>query len=93
MKVPERSGSSARFSMKTRFYSVGDGQMRRDPIFQGGKLWAYVPGKREFGERCPAAFGPCWSNAPFARPDLAGLAKGLKFVRDNDYPIRGQLAA
>jgi peroxiredoxin len=33
------------------------------------------------------------SNAPFARPDLAGLAKGLKFIRDNDYPIRGQLAA
>ncbi len=33
------------------------------------------------------------SNAPFARPDLAGLAKGLKFVRDNDYPIRGRLAA
>ncbi len=31
------------------------------------------------------------SNAPFARPDLAGLAKGLKFIRDNDYPIRGQL--
>ncbi len=33
------------------------------------------------------------SNAPFARPDLAGLAKGLKFVRDNDYPIRGRLTA
>lgn len=32
------------------------------------------------------------SNAPFARPDLAELAKGLKFIRDNDYPIRGQLA-
>lgn len=31
------------------------------------------------------------SNAPFARPELAGLAKGLKFIRDNDYPIRGQL--
>lgn len=31
------------------------------------------------------------SNAPFARPDLAGLAKGLKFIRDNDYPIRGRL--
>lgn len=30
------------------------------------------------------------SNAPFARP---GLAKGLKFIRDNDYPIRGRLAA
>jgi hypothetical protein len=33
------------------------------------------------------------SNAPFARPDLAGLAKGLKFIRDNDYPIRGLLTA
>jgi len=33
------------------------------------------------------------SNAPFARPDLASLAKGLKFIRDNDYPIRGRLAA
>lgn len=33
------------------------------------------------------------SNAPFARPDLAGLSKGLMFIRDNDYPIRGRLAA
>jgi hypothetical protein len=33
------------------------------------------------------------SNAPFSRPDLASLAKGLKFVRDNNYPIRGRLAA
>ncbi len=33
------------------------------------------------------------SNAPFARPDLTGLAKGLRFIRDNDYPIRGRLAA
>lgn len=33
------------------------------------------------------------SNAPFARPDLAGLAKGLKFIRDNNYPIRGRLTA
>ena len=32
------------------------------------------------------------SNAPFARPDLAGLVKGLKFVRENDYPIRGRLS-
>ena len=31
------------------------------------------------------------SNAPFARPDLAGLAKGLTFIRDKDYPIRGCL--
>ncbi|KIN73086.1 peroxiredoxin-like family protein [Sulfitobacter guttiformis] len=29
------------------------------------------------------------SNAPFARPDLEGLANGIKFVRNNDYPIRG----
>lgn len=33
------------------------------------------------------------SNAPFARPDLAGLAKGLTFIRDNDYPIRGRMTA
>lgn len=32
------------------------------------------------------------SNAPFSRPDLEGLAKGLKFIRNNDYPIRGRLA-
>ncbi len=29
------------------------------------------------------------SNAPFARPDLSGLAKGLAFVRSKDYPVRG----
>lgn len=29
------------------------------------------------------------SNAPFARPDLAMLLEGLKFVIDKDYPIRG----
>ena len=29
------------------------------------------------------------SNAPFARPELEGLANGLSFVRKNDYPIRG----
>lgn len=29
------------------------------------------------------------SNAPFARPDLEVLAGGIKFVRGNDYPIRG----
>ena len=29
------------------------------------------------------------SNAPFARPDLQSLLNGLKFVRDNGYPIRG----
>ncbi|MDI1342563.1 MAG: redoxin domain-containing protein [Pseudolabrys sp.] len=31
------------------------------------------------------------SNAPFARPDLAGLLKGLKFIQDKEYPIRGTL--
>ncbi len=31
------------------------------------------------------------SNAPFARPDLEGLANGLAFVQDKDYPIRGTL--
>ena len=29
------------------------------------------------------------SNAPFARPDLEVLAGGIKFVRENGYPIRG----
>ncbi len=29
------------------------------------------------------------SNAPFARPDLQSLANGIKFVRANDYPVRG----
>lgn len=29
------------------------------------------------------------SNAPFARPDLQSLLNGVKFVRDNGYPIRG----
>jgi peroxiredoxin len=33
------------------------------------------------------------SNAPFARPDPGALLKGLSFIRDNDYPIRGCLAA
>jgi hypothetical protein len=33
------------------------------------------------------------SNAPFARPDLATLLGGIKFVRANDYPIRGMHAA
>ncbi len=31
------------------------------------------------------------SNAPFARPDLAGLLAGIKFIRDHDYPVRGTL--
>lgn len=29
------------------------------------------------------------SNAPFSRPDLAGILSGLKYVQTNDYPIRG----
>ncbi len=33
------------------------------------------------------------SNAPWARPDLARLANGLKYLQDNEgYPIRGTLA-
>ncbi len=31
------------------------------------------------------------SNAPFARPDLAALLKGLTFIQAKDYPIRGKL--
>lgn len=30
------------------------------------------------------------SNAPFARPDLTSLLKGLRFVISDDYPIRGR---
>ncbi|WP_296763075.1 peroxiredoxin-like family protein [Sediminimonas sp.] len=33
------------------------------------------------------------SNAPFARPELEGLAGGLAFIRAKDYPIRGTHAA
>ena len=33
------------------------------------------------------------SNAPFARPDLAGILGGVKFIRENDYPVRGTHAA
>jgi peroxiredoxin len=29
------------------------------------------------------------SNAPFARPDLASILQGVKFVREKQYPIRG----
>ncbi len=29
------------------------------------------------------------SNAPFARPDLQGIANGINFIRGNDYPVRG----
>jgi hypothetical protein len=31
------------------------------------------------------------SNAPFARPDLNGLVKGLGFIQQKQYPIRGTL--
>jgi hypothetical protein len=30
------------------------------------------------------------SNAPFVRPDLKSLLKGLQFVVSKDYPIRGR---
>ncbi|MHA6325445.1 peroxiredoxin-like family protein [Roseivivax sp. CAU 1753] len=33
------------------------------------------------------------SNAPFARPDLQKLMKGIGFIREKDYPIRGTLKA
>lgn len=29
------------------------------------------------------------SNAPFVRPDLAGLLSGLRFIQKHNYPIRG----
>ena len=29
------------------------------------------------------------SNNPFVRPELEALTSGLRFIRDNDYPIRG----
>ncbi len=29
------------------------------------------------------------SNAPFARPELEVVLNGIKFIRENDYPIRG----
>ena len=32
------------------------------------------------------------SNAPFARPDLNAVLKGLKFIQEKQYPIRGMLA-
>ena len=28
------------------------------------------------------------SNAPFARPDLKALLKGLKFIQEKNYPVR-----
>lgn len=32
------------------------------------------------------------SNAPFSRPDLAGVLNGLKFVQARQYPVRGTLS-
>jgi peroxiredoxin len=32
------------------------------------------------------------SNAPFARPDLAGILRGAKLIQERAYPIRGTLA-
>lgn len=32
------------------------------------------------------------SNAPFARPDLATVLMGIKFVQDKGYPVRGTMA-
>ncbi|MCF8465775.1 MAG: AhpC/TSA family protein [Sneathiella sp.] len=29
------------------------------------------------------------SNAPFARPELGAILKGLKFIREKAYPVRG----
>ena len=31
------------------------------------------------------------SNAPFARPDLASIARAAKRIQDMNYPIRGTL--
>jgi peroxiredoxin len=32
------------------------------------------------------------SNAPFARPDLAAILRGIKIIQERQYPIRGTLA-
>ena len=32
------------------------------------------------------------SNAPFARPELGGILRGLKLIQEKQYPIRGTLA-
>ena len=32
------------------------------------------------------------SNAPFAHPDLNSILKGVKFIQEKRYPIRGTLA-
>jgi hypothetical protein len=30
-----------------------------------------------------------YSNSPFARPDLRILVEGIRYIQENDYPIRG----
>jgi peroxiredoxin len=32
------------------------------------------------------------SNAPFSRPDLAGILNGIKVIQERSYPIRGTMA-
>ena len=32
------------------------------------------------------------SNAPFSRPDLAGILNGVKVIQERSYPIRGTMA-
>ena len=32
------------------------------------------------------------SNAPFARPDLAGILSGIKIIQERSYPVRGTMA-
>lgn len=32
------------------------------------------------------------SNAPFARPDLAGILNGIKVIQERSYPVRGTMA-
>ena len=32
------------------------------------------------------------SNAPFARPDLAGILSGIKIIQEKSYPVRGTMA-
>ena len=32
------------------------------------------------------------SNAPFSRPDLSGILRGIKLIQERNYPIRGTLA-
>ena len=32
------------------------------------------------------------SNAPFSRPELAGILRGVKLIQERNYPVRGTLA-